>query len=117
MRWYTNVKQLGNKIYVRGYEDGEKFTQTIDYRPTFYVSSNVKAEYTTLDGKYVKPIQPGTIKESREYIDKYKDVEGFKIYGNETPIYQYISDNYSEEQIDYDISKISIWGFIRKRIS
>jgi DNA polymerase elongation subunit (family B) len=110
MRWYTNVKQLGNKIYVRGYENGEKFTQTVDYHPTFYVSSNVKTEYKTLDGKCVKPIQPGTIKESREYVDKYKDVEGFKIYGNETPIYQYISDNYSEEQIDYDISRISIWA-------
>lgn len=110
MRWYTNVKQLGNKIYVRGYENGEKFTQTVEYHPTFYVSSNVKTEYKTLDGKYVKPIQPGTIKESRQYIDQYKDVEGFSMYGNETAIYQYISDNYSEETIDYDISKISIWA-------
>jgi DNA polymerase elongation subunit (family B) len=110
MRWYTNVKQLGNKIYVRGYENGEKFTQAVEYHPTFYVSSNVKTEYKTLDGKYVKPIQPGTIKESRQYIDQYKDVEGFSIYGNETAIYQYISDNYPEETIDYDISKISIWA-------
>jgi DNA polymerase elongation subunit (family B) len=110
MRWYTNVKQLGNKIYVRGYEDGKRFTQTVDYRPTFYVSSNVKTDHKTLDGKYVKPIQPGSIRDSRQYIEKYKDVEGFQIYGNETPIYQYISDNYPEEQIDYDISKISIWA-------
>jgi DNA polymerase elongation subunit (family B) len=110
MRWYTNVKQLGNKIYVRGYEKGKKFFQTVDYNPTFYVSSNVKTEYQTLDGKYVKPIKPGTIKESKQYIDQYKDVEGFSIYGNEVPIYQYISDNYPEENIDYDISKISIWA-------
>lgn len=110
MRWYTNVKQLGNKIYARGYENGEKFTQTVEYHPTFYVSSNVKTEYQTLDGKYVKPIHPGTIKESRQYIDQYKDVEGFSIYGNEVPIYQYISDNYPEETIEYDISKISIWA-------
>ena len=110
MRWYTNVKQLGNKIYVRGYENGEKFSQTVEYHPTFYVSSNVKTEYKTLDGKYVKPIQPGTIKESKQYIEQYKDVEGFSMYGNETAIYQYISDNYPEENIDYDISKISIWA-------
>lgn len=110
MRWYTNVKQLGNKIYVRGYENGEKFSQTVEYHPTFYVSANTKTEYQTLDGKYVKPIQPGTIKESKQYIDQYKDVEGFSIYGNESAIYQYISDNYPEETIDYDISKISIWA-------
>jgi DNA polymerase elongation subunit (family B) len=108
MRWYTSVKQLGNKIYVRGYENGERFTDIVDYRPTFYVMSDKKTEYKTLDGKYVKSIQPGTIKESKQFIDKYKEVEGFEIYGNETPIYQYISDNYPEEYIEYDITKMSI---------
>lgn len=110
MRWYTNVKQLGNRIYVRGYENGQKFSDVVEYRPTFYVASKVKTEYKTLDGKYVKAIQPGTIKECKQYIENYKDVEGFEIYGNETAIYQYISDNYPEEQIDYDITKMSIWA-------
>lgn len=108
MRWYTSVKQLGNKIYVRGHENGERFTNVVDYRPTFYVRSDKKSEYKTLDGKYVKSIQPGTIKESKQFVEKYKEVEGFEIYGNETPIYQYISDNYPEEYIEYDISKMSI---------
>lgn len=110
MRWYTNVKQLGNRIYVRGYENGKKFSDVVDYQPTFYVQSKVKTEYKTLDGKYVKPVQPGSIKECKQYIENYKDVEGFEIYGNETAIYQYIADNYPEEQIDYDISKMSIWA-------
>lgn len=110
MRWYTNVKQLGNKIYVRGHDGEKKISHTIEYNPTFYVTSNIKTKYKTLDGKYVKPIQPGSIKESKQYIEKYKDVEGFDIYGNESAVYQYISDNYPEEHIDYDISKMSIWA-------
>jgi DNA polymerase elongation subunit (family B) len=108
MRWYTNVKQLGNKLYIRGYENGTHFNNVVDYHPTYYVKSKVKTEYTTLDGDYIKPINPGTIKEAKNFIEQYKDVEGFKIYGNETCIYQYISDTYPEEQIEYDITKINI---------
>jgi len=110
MRWYTNVKQLGNRIYVRGYDNGEHFKDVVEYKPTFYVKTDKKSEYKTLDGSYVKTIHPGTIKESKEFVSKYKNVDGFEVFGNETFIYQYISDNYSEDQIDYDITKIKIFA-------
>jgi DNA polymerase elongation subunit (family B) len=108
MRWYTNVKQLGNRIYVRGYDNGEHFKDIVDFKPTFYVKTDKKTNYNTLDGNYVKPIYPGTIKESKNFVSQYKEVDGFDIYGNEAFIYQYISDNYPEEQIEYDITKIKI---------
>ncbi len=108
MRWYTNVKQLGNRIYVRGYDNGEHFKDIVDFKPTFYVKTDKKTNYNTLDGNYVKPIYPGTIKDSKNFVSHYKQVDGFDIYGNEAFVYQYISDNYPEEQIEYDISKIKI---------
>ncbi len=108
MRWYTNVKQLGNRIYVRGYDNGEHFKDIVDFKPTFYVKTDKKTNYNTLDGNYVKPIYPGTIKDSKNFVSQYKQVDGFDIYGNEAFVYQYISDNYPEEQIEYDISKIKI---------
>lgn len=110
MRWYTNVKQVGNKIYVRGYENGKNFTTQVDYHPTYYVKSKIKTDYKALTGEYLQPVKPGTIKESKQFVDQYKDIENFNFYGNETPIYQYISDNYPEEQIEYDIKKINIWS-------
>lgn len=110
MRWYTNVKQVGNKIYVRGYENGKNFTTQVDYHPTYYVKSKVKTDYKALTGEYLQSVKPGTIKESKQFVDQYKDIENFNFYGNETPIYQYISDNYPEEQIEYDIKKINIWS-------
>ncbi len=36
------------------------------------------------------------------------DVEGFTVYGNDNSIYQYISDTYPEDEIQFDISKIKL---------
>ncbi len=40
-------------------------------------------------------------------VDKYLDGEGFKIYGNDRYVSQYISDKYPEDEIKFDISKIT----------
>ncbi len=108
MRWYTNVKLIGDYIYVRGYENGNHFKDRIQYHPTLYLKTDKKTEYKTLDSYNVKPINPGTIRETREFIKKYKDVEGFNVYGNDNSIYQYISDTYPEDEIQFDISKIKL---------
>ena len=57
----------------------------------------------------LKWIQPGTIRDCREFYRKYEDVEGFDIYGSERFIYQYISDKYTEDEIKFDISKIKLF--------
>jgi DNA polymerase elongation subunit (family B) len=109
MRFYTNVQLVGNDFLVRGHEDGENFLFREKYNPTLFVLSNKKTEYKTLDGKYVVPINPGTVKDCREYYKEYQHVENYKIYGNNRFIYQYISDNYPENEIHFDISKIKIF--------
>ena len=108
MRWYTNVKLIGDYIYVRGYENGNHFKDRIEYKPTLYLKSDKESEYKTLDNEYVKPIQPGTVTETRNFIKKYRDVDGFTIYGNDNSIYQYISDTYPEDEIHFDIKKINL---------
>ena len=42
------------------------------------------------------------------FIKKYEDVEGFKIYGNDRYVSQYISENYPEKEIKFDITKIKV---------
>lgn len=108
--FYTNVKQIGNFIYERGYDDlGVPFTKKEEYRPTFYISSSKKSEWKTLEGKNVSPINPGSIRECKEWLDKYKDVDGISIYGHETAIYQYISEKYKEEIENFNINKIKLY--------
>jgi len=107
-RFYTNVQMVGNQMLVRGYENGKTFTSRENFKPTLYVPSTGKTEYTTLSGEYVEPIKPGSIRDSREFIKKYDSIEGFKIFGQERFIYQYISDTYPEEHIDFDMKKINL---------
>ena len=108
MRFYTNIQMVGNQILVRGYENGQRYTHRDVYNPTLFVSSKKKSKYRTLSGEYVEPVKPGTIRETRDFITKYNDVDGFDVFGFERFIYQYISDNYPEDQIEFDISKIKL---------
>ena len=108
--FYTSVKQIGNFIYERGYDDlGVSFAERVEYRPTFYITSNKKSDWVTLDNKSVSPIKPGSIRECKNWLEQYKDVDGISIYGHETAIYQYISDKYSTEIDSFDISKIKLY--------
>ena len=108
MRYYTNVQMVGNNFLVRGYENGKSVIFKEEFQPTLYVKSNKETGWKTLDGENVEPIQPGTVKDCREFYKKYDDVDGFKIYGNERYIYQYISDKYPENEIKFDIKKINV---------
>ncbi len=108
MKFYTSVVLLGNDILVRGYENGKHFTKREPFQPRFFVPSKRESKYKTLDGQDVEPIHPGTIRECREFLDKYNDVNGFKVYGNDRFVYQYIAQNYPEDEIKFDISKIKV---------
>ena len=108
MRFYTNVQMVGDNFLVRGYENGKHFMTREKFYPTLFVPSKRKTKYKTLEGEYVESVDPGTVRECREFIRKYNEVENFKIYGNDRYIYQYISEKYPEEEIKFDVSKIKI---------
>ena len=108
MNFYTNVLMVGDYFLVRGYKDGNHFMTREKFSPTLFVSSKKPTKYATLQGEYVESIQPGSVKECREFLKKYDNVENFKIYGNDRYIYQYISDKYPETEIKFDIGKIKL---------
>jgi len=109
MEFYTSVVQYGSKMLVRGYDTkGNQFKHRVDFQPTIFIPSKNPTEYKTLENKFVAPLQAGSMKETREYIDRYKEIEGFEIYGNNNFVAQFISDNYREEIIP-DTDKIKIF--------
>jgi hypothetical protein len=108
MRFYTNVQMVGDHFLVRGYENGEHFMVREKFSPTLFVPAKKQTKYKTLTGDYVESIQPGSVRDCREFIKKYENVEGFKVHGNDRYIYQYISDNYAEDEIKFDITKIKL---------
>ncbi len=105
--FYTNVSVSGRFILLRGVENDKRVRRKVEFRPTFFLSSQEKSEYKTLDGDYVKPIQPGTIPECREFLERYKGVDNFPVFGNNRYEYAYIADEYPDD-ILWDVSKILI---------
>ena len=99
---------VGDNFLVRGYENGKHFMTREKFYPTLFVPSKRKTKYKTLEGEYVESVDPGTVRDCREFIKKYDGVENFKIYGNDRYIYQYISEKYPEEEIKFDSKKIKI---------
>ena len=48
MRFYTNVQLVGNQFLVRGYDNGKRFTDREEWRPTLFVDSKKKSKFQTL---------------------------------------------------------------------
>ena len=108
MSFYTNVKVVGNDVFLRGVNDeGDRFNKKVKYSPTIFLPSKEKSKHKTLGGQYVKSFKPGSLRETRDFISDYKDVSNYKIYGNDNFAYTFIGDNYPDE-IEYDITKIVV---------
>jgi len=103
--FYTNIAVSGKYILLRSVENGKRVRRKVEYRPTFFLLSQEQSEFTTLAGEPVKPIQPGTISECREFLERYKSVDNFPVFGNNRYEYAYIADEYPDD-ILWDASKI-----------
>ena len=70
MRFYTNVQMVGDNFLVRGYEDGRHFATREKFYPTLFVDSKNKTKYKTLTGDPVEAIEPGSVRDCREFIKR-----------------------------------------------
>jgi DNA polymerase elongation subunit (family B) len=111
MKFFTFAKLYGDNILLRGYDDrkGGSFKDKVPYKPTLFLPSPKETGYKTLDGRNVSPVQPGGIRDCRNFIDDYSSVDGTAVYGFERYLYQFLSDEYPGE-IEYDINKIKLWS-------
>jgi hypothetical protein len=105
--FYTNVQVYGSKILYRGIENGRKVRHKVDYHPTLFVPSQKPTKFTTVLGQYVSPINPGTIRECRDFVRQYEDVQSFTIFGNQKYEYCFIADQHPHE-VDWDLDHINI---------
>ena len=108
MEFYTSVHPIGDRIFIRGVENGKRYQRKLDFNPTLYVTSKKPSKWKTLEGTFVDEVQPGSIKDTREFIKRYEGVQGFDVYGNSNYAYQYISDNYSHD-VNWDMEQIKVF--------
>jgi DNA polymerase elongation subunit (family B) len=106
MKFYTHFSRFGNQILVRGYNNGKRFSDKVEYNPTLYLQSK-DGDYRTLDGQSVAPVAQGTMRDATEFMKRYEDVDNFKVYGSTNFPYVYINEAYPGK-VDYDPSQIKI---------
>ena len=88
MKFYTNVFIRGNNIFVRGYDNGKPVENIIPYRPYLFIEDK-NGDYKTINDKTASKIQFGDVSEAKKFIEKYKNVDNFNIYGLDNFTYTY----------------------------
>ena len=108
-RFYTNVTLSRGDILLRGYEDGKRIQHKIPYKPYMFVPTSKETKYKTLEGRGVGRVDFDSVREARDFMQQYKDVDGMPIYGLTNFVYTFIHDRYNGE-IQYDPSIVSVVG-------
>lgn len=107
MHFYTSISRYGNSLLYRGYEDGKRVKRKIAFKPTLYVKGKGNSKYNTLDGVNVDAIKLDSMREAKEFIEKYEGIDNFKIYGNTNYIAQFVAETFPGE-IKFDREKIRV---------
>ena len=106
MNFYTNVTQWGNNLLVREVVDGERVNTRVKYKPTLYSAVQEPTPYKTLKGGYVTPIEHTSIKEAKEWIERYSNQPELAC-GNTMFSYTYIADQFPN-YVKWDTDNILI---------
>jgi len=107
--FYTCVNRYGSKILYRGYDEtGQRVARKETFSPTLYVpSQRGETGYRALDGTSVEPREFDTMRDAKQYVEQYKEVENFTVYGNENYLAQYIYDRFPTDP-EFDRSRINV---------
>jgi DNA polymerase elongation subunit (family B) len=105
--YYTNVTVFGNNILFRGVKNGRRTKLKIQYSPTLFLPTNKSTDWHGLHGESLEPKKFETIRDARDFVKKYAEVENFKVYGNSNFEYAFIADT-QKEMIDWQMNDIDI---------
>lgn len=107
-KFYTSIEKTKKYLLVRGYENGKRFEERVDFNPVLYMRTQEESIFKDFTGKKnLEPIQFESMAKATEFIYDYSDVENFDYYGMEEYVYQYIAREYPDE-IVYDKNLIKV---------
>ena len=107
MNYYTNISVQGNNVLYRGVSNGRRIQKKIEYSPILFLPSNKNTGWKTLFGEHLELKKFDTIRDARDFVKRYEEVQNFKIYGNDRFEYAFIADEH-RGPIDWDITQLSI---------
>jgi len=105
--FYTSVLAVGNNILYRGVKNGRSVCLKLAYTPTLFLQSNKQTKFKSLNGETLEPLKFETMKDARDFIKNYEQVENFKVYGNSRFEYAFIAENFKGD-IEWDQDKVKV---------
>ena len=105
--YYTNVAAVGNNICYRGVKDGRRIKLKIAYEPTLFLRSNKTTNFKSLEGVYLEPMKFESMREARDFVKRYDEVQGFEVYGNSSFQYAFIADE-QKGMVEWNMEELSI---------
>lgn len=98
MPFYTSVHRYGNNILYRGYNDnGSRIHEKVRFGPSFYIKAKEgqwTKRWTGLDGAHLEEIKFDCINDAKDFLERYKDVDNFKVFGNSNYVAQFINSKF-----------------------
>ena len=109
--FYTSVNRYGNSILYRGYnESGVAVSHKYKFSPTLFIPSKDPSEWTSFDGTDITPMNFDTMREAKEFLEQYKDMDNLKLYGTTNYIHQFITDKFPSE-VTFNPNSINVVNF------
>lgn len=105
--FYTSINRMGNSLLYRGYDGTKRIKKKIKFKPTLYVKGKGKSKFSALDGTNVDAIQFGDMREAKDFVEKYKDVANFTVYGNTNYISQFVAEEFPGA-IKFDRARVRV---------
>lgn len=109
-RFYTNAFVRSGKVHLKAVEDGKRIRVKSDaYQPYLFVPAKNPdaAEYKTVFGKPVDKKIFSSIKEAKDWLERYSGVYGFEYFGMTDFVYPFLNDYFPGEVV-YDKKHLNI---------
>lgn len=111
--FYFSAEQRGNFILLREWDanKGQEVRRKVPFKPVMFVPSKnpEQAKFHGIMGEAVDPVKFKSIRDAKDFINRYDGVDNFKIYGNDDFAAQFIAREYPGT-IKFDQSKIRIFN-------
>lgn len=103
---------MGNRIFHRYVENGRHHKEVVSEYPIALYLKSEKGEDKSLYGDCLRKKQFNKIPDAREFMEKYDDVSGMEIFGQDDWVQQFIADAYPRpmefNMNDYTVVSIDI---------
>jgi DNA polymerase elongation subunit (family B) len=107
---YTFYKTWGSNILLKYRKNGKSYAKTIDFfKPSLYTKSSTgQGDAKSIYGYPLKQTQFDCIRDAREFVKTYKDVDNFVIEGNSNYANQFIIELNNGEMPQFDPNDIRV---------